>query len=716
MNEWILSHPQWIWLNGHHPQRTYHTVFSDKKGYDFCVAEFQKTFKPQKEVHKARLIITADTTYRFWLNGVFGGTGPAAPGGDYGSTKPTPKIFCTEYPLTLQKGENTLFVQVRLGAEVMTESSWGHGGLFAVCKIGYADGTTETIQTDESWQARRCDGWRSSVSFDGTLPIRQWESAVTTENIWTAALSPIPPLQEAFIPPAEWFIHPEFQNRVLIRDSRIHITKGSPVTFTAKYDRIYSAFSSFSYHGANGVHLELKFQEHLGKTDRSEKITANESMQYRGWKLQSIAYMEVTVSNLMDEDIEIADLGLIFTCYPVETAKSGSFACSEEALNHIYEVGKWTLQICRQTLHLDSPIHQETLGCTGDYFIASLINYFVFGDARLTHFDLTRTADWLRQSGGRMFHTTYSLIWVQMLSDYVCFTADMSVVSECMDAMETLLALFEGYTNEDGLIDRPPNYMFVDWVEADGYNLHHPPKALGQAALNAFYYKALQEAAALGRLVGQGAPEVYTTRAEKVKKAFYAAFWDKEKGLYFDGQNTPDPAGDWKPENPGKRYFSQHTNALAVLYGLTEPAEAAEIMERVLCDKSLIQAQPYFMHYVLEALDKADLFGKYGLPQIRRWTALVEECDRGLKEVWFGFDCDYSHVWGATPTYQLPSKMLGLVMLEPGFRKISLHPQLFGLEWAEISLPTPYGMIRAKLYADRPTEWVISPEITVIFE
>ena len=86
-------------------------------------------------------------------------------------------------------------------------------------------------------------------------------------------------------------------------------------------------------------------------------------------------------------------------------------------LNKVYEVCKWTLQICRQTLHLDSPKHQEPLACTGDYYIESLMTAFTFGDMRLAAFDVLRTADWLKENKGVMFHTSYSLIWVQMLYD-----------------------------------------------------------------------------------------------------------------------------------------------------------------------------------------------------------------------------------------------------------------------------------------------------------
>lgn len=75
---------------------------------------------------------------------------------------------------------------------------------------------------------------------------------------------------------------------------------------------------------------------------------------------------------------------------------------------------------------------------------------------------------------------------------------------------------------------------------------------------------------------------------------------------------------------------------------------------------------------------------------------LVDECAAGLKEVWAGFDCDYSHAWGASPTLQMPSKVLGVQVLEPGFRKIRVRPQLGDLTYARGKIPTPQGILQVE--------------------
>ena len=101
------------------------------------------------------------------------------------------------------------------------------------------------------------------------------------------------------------------------------------------------------------------------------------------------------------------------------------------------------------------------------------------------------------------------------------------------------------------------------------------------------------------------------------------------------------------------------------------------------------------------------------MPLLRRWIPSVEACDKGLAEGWHapepGYAFDHSHAWGGTPAWQLPVRLLGLRILEPGFRRIELAPNLCGLDRADIVLPTPFGLLRAKLRAGREPEIELPP-------
>ena len=328
-----------------------------------------------------------------------------------------------------------------------------------------------------------------------------------------------------------------------------------------------------------------------------------------------------------------------------------------------------------------------------------------FGDMRLTRADLIRTADYLRMTGGVMFHTTYSLVWVTMLRDYVRWTGDRETLRACRPALDILLKRFRSYIGPSGVIENPPNYMFVDWANIDGFQLHHPPMALGQTALNAFWQGALKAAAALYRSDGSAAlAREVRAEAERHRGAALREFFDFDRELFFDGwsrdRRDPEPNA-WQPANPEKRYYSKHANTLAVLFGLAEGRIAKTIAERVLTEDwlerdSVIEVQPYFMHYVCEMAVKTGLWKKYGLGLMHLWDGLAEESPKGLKEGWGAFRGDSSHAWGGTPVYQLPTRLLGFEMLKSGFRKFRLKPDLLGLEWVEAGIPTPWGLMKVK--------------------
>ena len=303
-----------------------------------------------------------------------------------------------------------------------------------------------------------------------------------------------------------------------------------------------------------------------------------------------------------------------------------------------------------------------------------------------------------------MFHTTYSLIWVQMLHDVYMITGRKEILHYCENALDLLLNRFESYIGENEVVDNPPDFMFVDWTVIDGFSMHHPPKALGQTVLNAFYYNALIHAEKIYLYIGEhNKSDEIKNKAETFKVLFNKVFFDNDKKLYFDGLGTP-YGGEkhYHPANVDKKYFSKYPNILATLYGLCDKELAVDILERIIFDDSLQDIQPYFMHYLLCAVRKYGMFDKYGMKLLDRWIPVAEECGKGLKEGWIapeeGYSFDHSHAWGGTPAYQMPMALTGLEILEPGMKKLKFAPNLYGLDCAEIDIPTQWGMISFKVH------------------
>lgn len=699
---------QWIWLNKKtYPsfQKTICTTFIDEaeKQSNYCVAEFYKTFKGKRKIKCANIRINADTFFRLYINKTFIGNGPAAAGGDFDSQTTPYWHYANNYEVDCNCDEIEIFVQVQLSPVVMTDISCGRGGLMVECEIVYDNGETQTLITDQSWKSRLNTAYVRPFLYDGRMTSLAWENADLTDNDR--------PIKNAEIPMLS------FEKIYPINENKIVVGAGEAKVLKVEFDKIYSASVCLSIK-TGGCEIDVKVTEFGDVDSRNEKIITVEDLEYTDIQFHSMGEYTLEIKNFGLCETTITAFAL-FQCYPV--SQQGSFLSSDKELNKIYDVCKWTLQICRQTLHLDSPKHQEPLACTGDYYIESLMTAFTFGDMRLASLDVKRTADGICDNDGKMFHTTYSLIWLQMIRDVYLFTGQAELISYCKKAIIALLNRFETYLGSNGIIDNPPNYMFVDWVVADGYSMHHPPKALGQTCLNAFYQNGLVVACQLMDIIGDSQlSNKYLEAAKKHKIAHNRTLFDKDKGLYFDGLNTPSESkGYWMPANIDGRYYSKHSNILCVLSGLCEGQTAVDIIERVMNEEFITDLQPYFMHYLFEALKKTGLYEKYAMKELRRWSVMTNECSKGLQEGWIKpeetYSFDHSHAWGGTPAYQLPCAIMGFEMIEPGFKKIALSPNLFDLDAAKVEMPTPFGNIicdlkkgeEPKIFVPEKIEFVI---------
>ncbi len=693
---------KWIWLDEKkYPmeQKTFYTLFSKQQEIRYCCAEFHKFYHFPKKASKIRINVSADAKYLLYLNSKFVGQGPVCHGGDYGFDGTMPYCYYNCYELETDTQNVEFYALVPLIPTVQSETSWGHGGFMLEAEVFFKDGTRINISADEDWKSR-INRQRYAVNkTDMTILSDKWEKSVVIPDSRTMRPSPIENLTEEIIYPC--------------REEQTN--DGSSRVF--ELDRIYSGYYHFQVCAPDNAEYMIVIKgyekEPVGLSD--EILYGKGSIDFRGLKMVSCGMFKMEIICFGDYKIEVNNVSFIFSHYPCP--ENGSFSCSDQDLYDIYELGKHTLKICRQTLELDSPMHQENLGCTGDYMISSLMNYMTYGNTELTRFDLVRTADYLAANNYKMFHTSYSMLWIQMLYDYYMYSGDRTMPEYAKLTMERLLERFDGYIGKTGIIDNPPDYMFVDWLMVDGNSMHHPPKALGQGVLSAFYYHGLVLAEKLELILGdKSQADVYKAKSEKFKAAFHNTLYDEKKGLYIDGLNGEYRQNEWLPQNVSKRYYSVHTNSLAVLYGLCPDNSAQEIMKRVMNDDSLIKPQPYFMHFVLEAISKCGLFASYGLNQIRRWKCMLD-FPKGLKEGWYdftgGYGFDYSHVWGGTPTYQLPAKLSGLEILEAGFKKIRLSPKLFGLEYANIKIPAPFGNIEIEMKKGEETKIKIPEGICI---
>jgi hypothetical protein len=231
-----------------------------------------------------------------------------------------------------------------------------------------------------------------------------------------------------------------------------------------------------------------------------------------------------------------------------------------------------------------------------------------------------------------------------------------------------------------------------------------------------FYYNALIVISKIYDIMKKPKEaEKCRSKAKALKNAINTHLFDKEKGLYVGGLNTDDRIenSEWLPKNTKRKFYLKQANTLAVLYGICEEKCAKSILKYALTDLKKVEMQPYFYHFLLEALYKNDMLREYGIPLIEKYKSLLEKCDKGLCEAWEGVNGDCSHAWGGTPAYILKKAISGIEIIEPGYKKIKLSLDSLGLDKIEMTLPTPYGEIEIKI-DDGKKEIKAPKEITII--
>jgi hypothetical protein len=461
--------------------------------------------------------------------------------------------------------------------------------------------------------------------------------------------------------------------------------------YSVRFDRVLSAHIVIRVNGGDGAILcVMPNEKNENGFNRAVRLKLG-----KGEQIFEIPFFDsFSVINLqavgVSKPFTVESVQAVFRSYPVNYR--GKFECSDSKLNEIWRAGRWLTQLCMQTHHLDSPHHQEPISDPGDYLIESLISYNTFGEAGLARQDLRKYAQIIRQRNGHVFHTSYALLWLQMLIEYWQHTGDEALVRELAPTAYSLVNTWEIWRGSNGLVSNPPNFMFIDWVELEGFNLHHPPAVIGQGVLTAFYYRALKDADQIAAVLGDDAFRAkLAERRASLYNAFNRELWSPSKGLYRDGKpgQSQTPVGQWLPADKPIETFSSQVNILACAYGLVPKTDGPTVLTKVM-ESGPAQCQPYFMHFAFDALEATGLYNQWATRQMRRWKIIPDT--QSFYEMWDRGDL--SHAWQCTPTYQMSARVLGISPASPGYRKIKIQPRVADLEWAKGSVPTPLGDVK----------------------
>lgn len=352
----------------------------------------RREFAVRPGLTKARLYVTALGVYEAQLNGVPVGDHVLAPGW----TSYQHRLRYQTFDVTglLQEGPNAF------GA--MLGDGWYRGGLgfgggrrnvygdrlglLAQLEIGYEDGTTQIVGTDDSWRAARGpilmsdiyngetydarleqDGW-ASPGFDD----REWVGVRRIERDLETLVAPVgPPVRRIeHVAPVDITASPSGRTIIdfgqnLVGRLRLTMRGAAGQTITLRHAEVLED-------GELSIR-PLRFAE---ATDRYTSRGGDVETWEPRFTFHGFRYAEVEG---WPGELQAGDVRAV-VCHS-DMLRTGWFACSDPLINRLHENVVWSMRGNFLDIPTDCPQRDERLGWTGDIQVFSPTACFLYDAA-----------------------------------------------------------------------------------------------------------------------------------------------------------------------------------------------------------------------------------------------------------------------------------------------------------------------------------------------
>ncbi len=474
--------------------------------------------------------------------------------------------------------------------------------------------------------------------------------------------------------------------------------------------------------------------------------------QFRSHERRGFRYLSLTL-RAFDRPLRIRHIANYAATYPV--AHVGHFACSDDTLNKIWEVGAYTVQLCMLDTYVDCPTYEQVYW-VGDARNSALVNAVAFGAFDLTDRCVRLTGQSLSSElkmvkppfleEMRTHITTshvvsgwfdeipmWSFLWVWMAWEQYNLTGDRAALADYYGDVSECLRRCTGFLSPRDLFDIPEVWNLVDWAAQD---LERDGEVIANTVLMA---QALDCAAHMAEALDKaGEAGEHRTLAVRLRAAVNRYGWSEQVQGYVDTVRDEAGYATYRarreavgvPVEPYADYYkkmriSEPTNTLALLCN-SVPAERSEaVLAYVLAAKQgkfvgsspamarygkteeiVPVGSPWFLFFTLETLFQAG-YSDDALELLRaQWKRML---DKGATTFWETFpghiggghwSRSLCHGWSAAPAYFLSTKVLGVTPSAPGYARIRIAPQPWNLRWARGVVPTPRGPVSVAWQVD----------------
>jgi hypothetical protein len=413
-----------------------------------------------------------------------------------------------------------------------------------------------------------------------------------------------------------------------------------------------------------------------------------------GEELDSKAFRYVYIEKVKDSTYDEVLMDYEYT--PFDPSHSGSFQCSDEQLNKIWDVSAYTMDLTTREFFMDG-IKRDRWTWSGDAIQSYLMNYYLRFDTEC----VKRTIRQLRGKDPVTAHINtimdYTFYWFKSILDYYQYTGDTAFVREMYPRMVTLMNYCIERTNMDGLMEGlPDDWIFVDWVD---FPMHKRGVLCFEQIL---FVEALHTMAVCAQLADDDDDGYYEMEAKRTAQKVKELFWSNGQKAYLHAIED----SELNPQ------ITKFPNMFAILYGLSDEQERNDIMQSVMLNPDIEPiTTPYMRFYELETLCIDGLHTRVLQEMRNYWGGMLQE---GATTFWEKYNPEEKgtqhlamygrpygkslcHAWGASPIYLIGRYFLGAQPTKPGYKEYIVKPVLGDLKWMRGDIPTPFGKIHISM-------------------
>ncbi len=416
------------------------------------------------------------------------------------------------------------------------------------------------------------------------------------------------------------------------------------------------------------------------------------SYEFESLEPYTLRYLTLSV---LSGGCEVADVGLRELCNP--DADGGRFACSDPRLVRIFEAARETFRQNATDIFMDCPSRERAGWLCDSLFTGRVEADFCGGMSvernflenflhppRFAHLPdgmlpMCHPAD--HDDGN--FIPNWALWFILQLDDYAARGGDAELVQALLPRVEKLLAWCRQYENSDGLLEKLPGWVFVEWSRANDFvqDVNYPTNMLYAAALDA-----------AARLQGDPARAAQAERLREVIRA-----------QSFDGTFFVDNALRQDGRLAVTTNRSEVCQYMAFYFGVATPETHPELWRTLVAEfgperkqtgghPEVHPANAFVGHQLRFELLSREARGSQILAEaVDTWLPMADRTGTLWEHDAPHASCN--HGFASHAAHVLSRDVLGLARVDPAAGTVAVRMADPPLDWCAGSIPTPRGPV-----------------------